>query len=89
LKSDKVDTALFTHWFEYTLVALIIDSISQRKIHTIIFAFSYTDVLTQKKALNDMQPNVIAESRRTFNSPVPGKNSPYLWKLTVMTLSVV
>lgn len=26
---------------------------------------------------------------RTFSSPVPGKNSPYLWKLTVMTLSVV
>lgn len=92
------------------LVGFIINTIPQREVDSVIFAFSSTNILHTKKKkeqkaedislkmsavtqvemclfINELRED--EDLRLTLRSPVPGKYSPYLWKDTVMTRSVV
>ena len=70
--------------FKDGLVVLVRNAIAQWEVQSVVFAFRDTDVLERGEDVTGYSRKIL-----TRNSPVPGKNSPYLWKLTVMTLSVV
>lgn len=92
------------------LIGFIINTIPQREVDSVIFAFSSTNILHTKKKTEQKvedislkmsavtqvemclfinEPCEDEDLRLTLRSPVPGKYSPYLWKDTVMTRSVV
>jgi hypothetical protein len=75
---------LQTYGLKHGLIIFIADPISQGKIKGIIFSFHNTNVLLGFKYKYSLEIEEL-----TLSSPVPGKYSPYLWKLTVITLSVV
>lgn len=84
-------TGKTTYWLKDALVRVVGDSIPQRKVDRVILALSMSDILQRQapvsKAIYSRERQ--KKEERTRISPVPGKNSPYLWKEQVMTLSVV
>lgn len=85
-----------TYRFEDGFIRFIINPIPQWVIHSIVLALPSPDVLQRTQNMSNCcltrtlwlfsEKNI---PKLTLRSPVPGKYSPYLWKETVMTRSVV
>ena len=86
-----------TYRLEDGFIRLIVDTVSKRIVHSVVLPLSSSDVLhTEDGSLSYCTRKIYPKFRRnikmnrlTLRSPVPGKYSPYLWKETVITLSVV
>ena len=84
------------NWDKESLIGGVVDPVPQREVEAVVLASASPNVPTHRTF--SVQANCNCNSSSTkrsskmlahLRSPVPGKYSPYLWKETVMTLSVV
>ena len=77
------------NWDKESLVRGVVNPVPQGEVEAVVLASASPNVPTHRTF--SVQANCTRNSKMLahLRSPVPGKYSPYLWKETVMTLSVV